>query len=245
MAGASEGLTTQPGRTEGAPDPLSSQAARALPQMLSRQTQERAVWAALSSAGQGEGACARGTATARTPGDARTSRGEATAAEEGPRSTEHLLSRTSGSWRLAEPCSRPGRPGQEGLPRQLPPYSPSLLLPRGANIALGGGGSRGQSCSAVLGRGCASHGEGNELGTELKATGPKHKRQGLGHGWSQHPPPGRAAQAWEWLPATLLLAGRAAWPCRNAAEGWVSLGCPLGRQRRRSLWKRCVSALVQ
>lgn len=46
MTGASKGLTTQPGRKVGAPDPLSSQAVRAVPQMLSRQTQERAVWAA-------------------------------------------------------------------------------------------------------------------------------------------------------------------------------------------------------
>lgn len=41
MIGASKGLTTQPGRKVGAPDPLSSQAVRALPQTLSRQTQER------------------------------------------------------------------------------------------------------------------------------------------------------------------------------------------------------------
>lgn len=82
------------------------------------------------------------------------------------------------------------------------------------------------------GEGCESHGEGNELGTELKATGPQHKGQGLGQGWSRHPLPGRGAQAWEWLPGSLLPARRAARPCRNVAEGWVSLGCPLGGQRR-------------
>lgn len=126
------------------------------------------------------------------------------AQKRGPEAPERLPSGTCGSWRLAEPCSRPGRPGQEGLHRQLPPPPPppsrpeELMQHREAEEA-------GAELSARVWGGAESHGEGNELGTELSGCGhwSTHKRQGLGHGWSQHAATAaRAARARESLPVS-------------------------------------------
>lgn len=157
----------------------------------------------------------------------------------GPEAPEHLPSGTCGSWCLAEPCSRPGRPGQEGLHRQLPPSSLLfllLLLPRGANTAQGSGGSRGQSCSAVLGRGCESHGEGNELGTELRGCGHWSETQASGPGARLVP-----TRRHQDEPSPTGMGVAPSDPCsspgvqRGCVEMFlkarVSLGCPLGRRR--------------
>lgn len=88
MIGASKGLTAQPGRKVGAPVPLSSQAVRALPQMLSRQTQERGSGGCrCPPQARGKGHVTEVQPQQGQPGDTGTSRGEATSAEEGPRGT--------------------------------------------------------------------------------------------------------------------------------------------------------------
>lgn len=140
MTRASQGLTAQPGRKVGAPDPPINQTVRALPPNALKTD-------------AGEGRCGlplsppearrKGVRQAQPRGHrgAGTSLGEATCTEEGPEAPERPPGGPCGSGRLAEPCSGPGR--QVGRP---PP-------PRRATVAQGGGGSRGALQSTVSGEG--------------------------------------------------------------------------------------------
>lgn len=126
MIGASKGLTAQPGRQVGAPDPLSSQAVRGLPQMLSRQTQERGSGGCrCPPQARGEGHVT-GAATARAAGEQGPHVDKPHPQERGPEAPEHRPAGpvAPGVW-LSLAAGQAGRVRRGSTDSFLPPPSSS------------------------------------------------------------------------------------------------------------------------